>query len=239
MTARRNAPLSSSESSRGRAPSKSYNVSIGGLTATQLNYLHRIPRREFVVEYRALMLWGVPVDGGKKMTELCTLTISPPDCRPADGGVNDWQPRFRSGLRPAAGRDARGHAFRRPGSTAAHIRSSTWPTDRGRRSSDRHGGTRNQEGIAAKEALPRAGKAVLLHGLAGWSLRKWVPAASLARIPPAQKRAPAARLASSAATRVLICRASLGSSLVRAHLAADAAVAPGPPTKLAHHECKA
>jgi hypothetical protein len=179
------------------------------------------------------MLWVVPVDGGKKMTELCTLTISPPDCRPVGGGVNVLRPRPHNGWRPAAGRDAPGPAARRPGSIAAHIRSSAWPTDRGRRSSDRRGGTRNQVGTEAKEARPRAGKAELLHGLAGRSRQERTPEGRLVRILPAQKRARSATIASSAAATVRICRASLGSGLVRAHFAADAAMAPGPPTKQA------
>jgi hypothetical protein len=182
---------------------------------------------------RALMLWVVPVDGGKKMTELWALTISPPDCRPAGPAVNDWRPQFHSGWQPAAGRDAPGPASRRPGSIAAHIRSSAWPKDRGRRSSGRPAGTRNQEGTEAKEARPRGDKSELLHGLAGWLQWRRVPEARLVRSRRAQERARSKHHASSVAALVRTCRASLGSGLVCAQFAADAAMAPGPPTK--HH----
>ena len=157
------------------------------------NTLHRIFRREFVVENRALIVWTVAVDGGKKMTELCTLTISPPDCRVVGAGVNDWPPQSRNGWRPAAGRTGPGPASRRPDNTAAHIRSSSWPRDRGRRSSGRPAGIRNPEGTAAPEARPRAGKAVLLHALAGWSRQGRAPEGWLGCTLPAQKRGRSAR----------------------------------------------
>jgi len=155
------------------------------------------------------MPWGVPAEGGKKMTELCTLTISPPDCRPCGGGVNAQHPRFRSGWRPADGRDAPGRASRRSRSIAVHIRSSAWPKDPGRRSSDRRAGTRSLEGTAAIKAWHRGGKFVRLHGLAGRLRRARAPEGRPARIRPAQKRARSAGIASSAAGLILICRASL------------------------------
>lgn len=103
------------------------------------------------------MLWIIPFQDGKKMTELCTLPVTT-RTRTTRNRVNASRGRFSTYWRPATGEAAHGRPFRRADSIAAHIRSSAGPTDWGRASSIRAGRTRNRVRMMAGAGPDPAGR---------------------------------------------------------------------------------